>query len=56
MKTYLTESPILKYPNPQKRYAVFTDASDQAAATVHTQEYKDDDNEIKEMPVAYLSA
>ena len=56
MKTCLTESPILKYPNPQKRYVVFTDASDQAAAAVLTQEYKDDDNEIKEMPIAYLSA
>ena len=54
--TCLTESPILKYPNPQKRYVVFTDASDQAAAAVLTQEYKDDDNEIKEMPTAYLSA
>ena len=52
----MPESPILKYPNPQKRYVVFTDASDQAAAAVLTQEYKDDDNEIKEMPIAYLSA
>ena len=56
LKTCLTESPILKYPNPQKRYVVFTDASDQAAVSVLTQEYKDDDNEIKEMPIAYLSA
>ena len=45
LKTCLTESPILNYPNPQKRYAVFTDTSDQAAAAVLTQEYKDDDNE-----------
>ena len=56
LTTYLTESPILKYPNSQKRYVVFTDASDQAAAAVLTQEYKDDDNETKEMPTAYLSA
>ena len=56
MKTCLTESPILKYPNPQKSYVVFTDASGQAAAAVLTQKYKDDDNEIKEMPIAYLSA
>ena len=48
LKTCLTESPILKYPNPQKRYAVFTDASDQAPAAVLTQEYKDNDNEINE--------
>ena len=51
LKTCLTESPILKYPNPQKRYVVITDACDQAAATVLTQEYKDDDIEIKEMPI-----
>ena len=56
LKTCLTESAILKYPNPQKRYAVFTDISNQAAAAVLTQEYNDDDNEIKEMPNAYLPA
>ena len=56
LKTCLTGSPILRYPNPQKRYVVFTDDSDQAAAAVLTQEYKDDDNEIKQMPIAYLSA
>ena len=50
LKTCLTVSPILKYPNPRKRYVVFTDASDHAAAAVLMQEYKDDDNEIKEMP------
>ena len=44
LKTCLTKSPILKFPNPQKGYVVFTDASHQAAATVLTQEYKDDDN------------
>ena len=47
LKTCLTESPILKYPNPQKTYVVFTDASDQAAAAVLTQEYKDENNEIE---------
>ena len=57
LKTCLTESPILKYPNSQKQYVVFTDASDQAAAAILlTQEYKDNNNEIKEMPIAYLSA
>ena len=34
LKTCLTKDPILKYPDPQKRYVVFTDASDQAAAAV----------------------
>ena len=56
MKTCLTEAPILKYPNPHKRYVVFTDASDQAAAAVLTQEYSDENGEVKEMPIAYLSA
>ena len=56
LKTCLTEFPILKYPNPQIRYVVFTDASDQATAAVLTQEDKDDDNEIKEMPICILSA
>ena len=32
------------------------DATDQAAAAVLTQEYNGDENEIKEMPIAYLSA
>ena len=45
--TYLTESPILKYPNPEKRYVVFTDASDQAAAAVLTKEYKEDNKRSK---------
>ena len=56
LRTCLTESPILKYPDPHKRYVVFTDASDQAAAAVLTQEYIDNDGQMKEMPVAYLSA
>ena len=34
---------------------IFTDASDQAAAAVFTQEYADDDGQIKDMPIAYLS-
>ena len=49
LRTTLTKSPILKYPDPHKRYVVFTDASDQAAAAVLTQEYSDDDGQIKEM-------
>ena len=31
LKTCLTEAPILKYPDPSKRYVVFTAALDQAA-------------------------
>ena len=35
---------------------MFTDASDQAAADVLTQEYADNDGEVKEMPIACISA
>ena len=55
LKTCLTEAPTLKYPNPSKRYMVFTDASHQAAAAILTQEYTSEDGETKEMPIAYLS-
>ena len=51
-----TEALILKYPNPSKRYVVFTDASDQTVAAVLKQEYTSEDGETKEMPIAYLSA
>ena len=56
LKTYLTVVPILKYPDPSRRYVVFTDASDQAAAAILTQEYTSEDGETKEIPTAYLSA
>ena len=54
LKTCLTEAPILKYPNPSRRYVVFMDASNQAAAAILTQEYTED-GETKEMLIAYLS-
>ena len=56
LKTCLTEGPILKCLNPHKRYIVFIDSSDQVAAMVFTQEYSDKNGEVKEMPIAYLSA
>ena len=43
--------PILKYPDPSKRFVVFTDVSYQAAATVLTWEYPDEDGKIKEIPL-----
>ena len=39
-----------------KRYVFFTDASDQVAAAILTQEYTREDRDTKEMPTAYLSA
>ena len=55
LKACLTEATILKYPDPSKRYVVFTDASDQAAAAILTQEYIGEDRETKHIPIAYLS-
>ena len=55
LRTCLTESPILKYPDPHKRYVVFTDASDQAAAAVLTQEYIDEWSHNLQLTVLYMS-
>ena len=55
LKMCLTEASILKYPDPSKRYVVFTDALDQAAAAVLTKRYTSKDGDTKEMPIAYLS-
>ena len=56
LRTALTKDPILKYPDPSKRYVLFTDASDQAAAGVLCQEYPDENGKITELPIAYISA
>ena len=45
----------MKYSNSSKRYVVFTDASDQAAVDILTQEYPSEDGETKDMPIAYFS-
>ena len=50
------KDPILKNPDPSKRYVILTDASDQAAAGVFCQEYTDIDCKTIELPTAYLSA
>ena len=56
LKYSLTKDPILKYPDPLKRYVLFTDASDQEAGAVLTQEYPDNDGKFVQIPIAYLSA
>ena len=56
LKDCLIKDLVLKYPEPNKSYVVFTDASDQAAAAILTQEYPDADGKITELPVAHLSA
>ena len=40
LKEALITSPILKYPDPNKAYTLFTDASKHAWACVLTQEYQ----------------
>ena len=55
LRTCLMTGPILKYPDPSKRYVIFTDASDQAAAGVLCQEHTDIDGKTIELPIAYLS-
>ena len=55
LRTCLVTDPILKYPDPNKRYVIFTDASDQAAAGVLCQEYKDFNGKTIELPIAYSS-
>ena len=54
LKTCLTKHPILKYLDHQKRYGVFTDASHQATTAILTQEYADNNGEIKKMSIASL--
>ena len=40
LKKYLVESPILKYPDPEKSHTLFTDASKYAWTCVLMQAYK----------------
>ena len=56
LKECLMKDPVLKYPDPNKRYVILRDASDQAAAGILAQKYPDADEKITELPLAYLSA
>ena len=59
LKEALLKEPILRYPDPQKPYVLFTDASKYAWAGVLTQEYEHKDKEglTKQYnhPVTYVS-
>ena len=55
LETCLTVAPILKYPHLSKKYVIFTNASDQTATAILTQEFTSEDGETREVPVAYLS-
>ena len=58
LKDALITSPILKYPDPNKSYTLFTDASKHAWACVLTQEYeheKDNKNYKINHPITFAS-
>ena len=48
-KGAIVQAPILHYPNPEKRYIVYTDASDNTCGAQFSQEHND-----TEFPVAFL--
>ena len=50
LKDYIIQAPILQYPNPSKRYIVYTDASDDACVAQLTQKH-----DGTEFPIAFLS-
>ena len=50
LKNAIVQAPILHYPNPNKTYIVYTDASDDACGAQLSQEH-----EGTEFPVAFLS-
>ena len=50
LKDSIIQAPILLYPNPSKRYIVYTDASDDACKAQLTQEH-----DGTEFPIAFLS-
>ena len=50
LKDSIIQAPILHYPNPSKRYIVYTDASDDACRAQLTQGY-----DGMGFPIAFLS-
>ena len=50
LKESIIQIPILRYPNPSKRYIVYTDASDDACGTQLTQQH-----DGTEFPIPFLS-
>lgn len=57
LKQYLVEEPILKFPDPELPYTLFTDASKYAYAAVLAQAYPHPEREGKRIlhPITYLS-
>ena len=50
LKEAIVQAPTLHYSNPDKRYIVYTDASDDTCGAQHLQQHND-----TEFPVAFLS-
>ena len=55
LKELLMEYPILRYPDPDCGYTLFTDASGIGWAGILTQEFDDDKGKKKHRPICYLS-
>ena len=49
------EHPILRYPDPECGYTLFTDASGIRWAGVLTQEFEDEKGKKKYHPISYIS-
>ena len=49
LKQSIIEAPMLQYPDPNKRYIVYTDASDDACGAQLSQEH-----DATEFPIAFL--
>ena len=52
----LIKDPVFKYPDPNERYVISTDATDQAAAGILIPEYPYAEGKITKWPIAYPSA
>ena len=55
LRELLMEYPNLRYPDPQKSYTVFTDASGIGWSGVLTQEHEDEKGRLKNHPICYVS-
>ena len=55
LKDLLMEHPILRYPDPNRSYTLFMDASGIRWAGVLMQEFEDDKGKKKQHPICYVS-
>ena len=55
LQELLMQHPILRYPDPNKEYTLFTDASGIGWAGVLTQAFDDEKGKSKQHPICYVS-